>query len=51
MLRPSMENLEVSPLDILHIRLVVSLVHHVAKRCMLAILGRKLAPWETSREN
>jgi len=39
-----MQNLERLPLDVLHIRLVVPLVHNVAKRCMPAIAGRKLPP-------
>lgn len=46
----STQNLAWSPLDVLPIRLVVSLVHHVAKRCMPVIPGHKLAPCCVGRD-
>jgi hypothetical protein len=50
MLRSSMQNIEWSPLDVLHIRFVASLVRHVAKRCVLVILCRKLAQCRVGRD-
>ena len=46
-----MQSLERLPLDVLHIRFVVSLVHNVAKRCMPVIVGRKLAPCCVGRDS
>ena len=45
-----MQNFERVPLDVLHIRFAVPLVHNVAKRCMPVIAGRKLAPCCVGRD-